>query len=108
MVEWRPKTSKLDGLPNITYEAHKPVELGSMFKNEMECVSEIFKYQDIVQAPEVQQRKKYFCDTSVVSTDGTSPSHTSEVLCQVEGANLPKGGWVGGASWLGSIATAVE
>eukprot|EP00957_Ditylum_brightwellii_P145175 11057528-Ditylum_brightwellii.AAC.1 len=74
MAEWRPKTSKLGGLPNITYEAHKPVELGTMFKNGMECVSGIFKYQDIIQAPEVQQRKKYFCDISVVSADGTTPS----------------------------------
>eukprot|EP00957_Ditylum_brightwellii_P066081 5012422-Ditylum_brightwellii.AAC.1 len=30
------------------------------------------------------------------------------VLCHVEGLNIPAGGWVGGDSWFGSIATSVE
>eukprot|EP00957_Ditylum_brightwellii_P198839 15155886-Ditylum_brightwellii.AAC.1 len=80
MAEWRPQTSKFGGLPNITYEAHKPVELGSMFKDGMKCVSGVFKYQHIVQAPKGQQRKTYFGAISVVSADGTIPSHISKVL----------------------------
>jgi hypothetical protein len=30
---WRPKPSKLGGLPNFTFEPQKPVPLGTMFKN---------------------------------------------------------------------------
>eukprot|EP00957_Ditylum_brightwellii_P121390 9257500-Ditylum_brightwellii.AAC.1 len=52
MSAWWPKTSKLGGLPNITFEGHKPIELGSMLKNLLECASGVFKYQDIVQSLE--------------------------------------------------------
>jgi hypothetical protein len=36
------------------------------------------------------------------------PAHTAEVLRQVEGAGVSKGGWVGGDSWFGSFLSAVE
>ena len=108
MSAWRPKTSKLGGLPNITFEKRKPIELGSMLKNSLECITGVFKYQDIVQSPEVQQRKKYFGEPSSISNSGTIPSHTSEVLRQVEGSNLSEGAWVGGDAWFGSVTTAVE
>lgn len=35
-------------------------------------------------------------------------AHTAEVLRLVEKAQVPKGGWVGGDSWFGSVCTAVE
>ena len=108
MSAWRPKTSKLGGLPNITFEKRKPIELGSMLKNSLECITGVFKYQDIVQSPEVQQRKKYFGEPSSISNSGTIPSHTSEVLRQVEGSNLSEGAWVGGDAWFGSVTIAVE
>jgi hypothetical protein len=38
MSGWRPKTSKLGGLPNYTYEPRKPVTLGAMFRNGVECI----------------------------------------------------------------------
>jgi hypothetical protein len=37
MSGWRPKTSVLDGLPNITFEPRKPVNLGTMIKNGCKC-----------------------------------------------------------------------
>ena len=108
MSAWRPKTSKLGGLPNITFEPRKPVPLGTMFKNGAECITGIIAFQDIVMGAEVQQRKKYFGENSVVPGQQTIPSHTAEVLRQVEGAHIPPNGWVGGDAWFGSVSTAIE
>jgi hypothetical protein len=55
MSGWRPKTSKLGGLPNITYEPRKPVPLGTQFKNGVECFTGVLAYQDPVVAPEKQK-----------------------------------------------------
>ena len=49
---WRPKTSKLGGLPNTSFEPRKPVPLGTMFKNGVECISGIFAFQDVVMGAE--------------------------------------------------------
>ena len=57
---------------------------------------------------EVQQRKKYFGENSIVPGQETILSHTAEVLRQVEGAHILPNGWVGGDSWLGSVSTAIE
>eukprot|EP00957_Ditylum_brightwellii_P103093 7856157-Ditylum_brightwellii.AAC.1 len=73
-------SSKFGGLPNIIFEKYKPLELGSVLKNSLEYIGEVFKYQDIVQSPEVQQLKNYYGDPSSVSNSGTIPSHTSAVL----------------------------
>ena len=70
MSGWRPKTSKLRGLPNISFEPRKPVPLGTMFKNRVECISGVFAYQDDVMGAEVQQRKSYFGDNSIVPAVG--------------------------------------
>ena len=34
--------------------------------------------------------------------------HTAEVLRQAEGANVVRGGWVGGDAWFGSIESCIE
>ncbi len=57
MSGWRPKTSKLGGLPNYTYEPRKPVPLGTMFHNGVECISGILVFQDVVDG------KEWFGDT---------------------------------------------
>jgi hypothetical protein len=41
---WQPKTTKLKGLPNYTFEPRKPVPLGTMFCNGVECVSGILVF----------------------------------------------------------------
>jgi hypothetical protein len=102
--------------PNITFEPRKPVNLGSQLKNGAECLTGIFAFQDIVQAPEIQKRKKYYYsneDTQCVELTElpNSPmmqAHTAEVLRQVEGAGVKAGGWVGGDARFGSVMTAVE
>eukprot|EP00957_Ditylum_brightwellii_P107054 8167918-Ditylum_brightwellii.AAC.1 len=91
MSTWHPKTSKLGGIPSITFEKHTPIELCSMLKNSLECISGVFKYQDIVELPEVKQHKSYYGDPSPVSNSGTIPSHMSEVIRQVEVSNIPEG-----------------
>eukprot|EP00957_Ditylum_brightwellii_P106372 8115152-Ditylum_brightwellii.AAC.1 len=70
-----------------------------MFKNGVECISDIFPFQDIVKGPDRQQKKKYFGDQSILlGSDITIPSHTSEILHHVERSSIPAGGWVGGDS----------
>ena len=54
MSGWRRKTSALGGLPNITSEPHKPVDLGSMYRDGVECITGIFVHHDIAQAPTQQ------------------------------------------------------
>ena len=57
MSGWRPKTSKLGGLPNYTYKPRKPIPLGTMLRNAAECISGILVGQDVVMRPEIQERK---------------------------------------------------
>jgi hypothetical protein len=108
MSRWHPKTTKLGGLPNYTYEPRKPVPLGTMFWNGVECISGILVVQDVVQNPEMQALKDYFGDTSTLPDNSEITAHTAEVLRLVDGAKIPKRGWVGGDSWFGSTSTAVE
>ena len=108
MSGWRPKTSKLGGLPNYTFEARKPVPLGTMFRNSVECVSGCLAFQDVVQLPEVQSQKKTFGEPSCLPGMEEIRATTAEVLRQVEGAGLEKGGWVGGDAWFGSVMSSVE
>ncbi len=108
MSGWRPKTTKFGGLPNYTYEPRKPVPLGTMFRNGVECISGVLIAQDVVQNPEMQSRKSYHGDRSFMPDKSDITAHTAEVLRLIENAQLPPGGWVGGDSWFGSTTTAVE
>lgn len=108
MSGWRPKTSKLGGLPNYTYEPRKPVPLGTMFRNGAECITGCFVFQDVVQNPEIQIQKDYYGELSCLPHESDIKQHTAEVLRQVEGAGVQKGGWVGGDAWFGSVLTSCE
>jgi hypothetical protein len=109
MSGWRPKTSKLGGLPNYTYEPRKPIPLGTMFRNGVECLVGCLVHQDVVQLPEHQQNKKYHGEISnLPGRSQTIGAHTAEVLRQVENAGVVHGGWCGGDAWFGSIMTCVE
>ena len=57
MSGWRPKSSKLGGLPSYTFEPRKPIPLGTMLRNGAEAVTGVILYQDIVQTPEFQTKK---------------------------------------------------
>lgn len=108
MSGWRPKTSKLGGLPNYTFESRKPIDLGTMFKNGAEGLTGMYVFQDVVQMVEQQQRKEFFNADTHLPDNSKITAHTAEVLRQVQGANVVEGGWVGGDSWFGSVATAIE
>ena len=92
MSGWRPKTSKLGGLPNYTYEPRKPVPLGTMFRNGAECTTGCIVFQDVVMNPECQYTKKYQDDTSSMPDKSPIKTHTAEVLRQVEGGDLVEEG----------------
>ena len=49
MLAWCTKTSKLGGIPNISYGPRKLVQLGNIFNNGVECIS------GTIQGPEKQQ-----------------------------------------------------
>ena len=48
MSGWRPNTSKLGCLPKYTFEPKKPVPMGTMFRNAVECKSGCLVFQDVV------------------------------------------------------------
>ena len=108
MSGWRPKTSATGGLPNITFEPRKPVDLGTMFKNAIECCTGIFVNHDIVRGAVEQGMKDYTGDPSSLPRGEPILGHTAEVLRQCEKSQVKKGGWIGGDAWFGSIPTVVE
>jgi hypothetical protein len=57
MSGWRPKMSVLGGLPNITFEIRKPVNLGTMIKKGCECQTGMMVNHDTVKGS-VQQGSK--------------------------------------------------
>jgi hypothetical protein len=79
-----------------------------MFCNGVECISGVLMVQDVVQNPEQQSLKAYYATKSSRPDGSEVSAHTAEVLHLVDNAKIPKGGWVGGGSWFGSTATAVE
>jgi len=109
MSGWQPKTSKLSGLPNYTFEPRKPVPLGTIIRNGIKCISGILIHQDVVQLPELQALKEFHDEPSHLPGCPEIPAHVAKVLRQIKGAGLPRGeGWVGGNSWFGSIMSSVE
>lgn len=105
---WHLKTAKLGGLPSYMFEPWKPIPLGTMFQNGLECVSGILAVQDVVHSPEKQALKSYFGEISSLPDGPEITAHTAEALHLVEGAAIQKDGWVGGDSWFGFTTTAVE
>ena len=104
MFGWRPKTSATGGLPNITNEPRKPVDLGTMARNGAECKSGIMAHQDIVVDLTNQRQKKYLVGDdrkSHMPRGEDMYAHTAECLRQAEGAKLERGGWMGGDAWFG-------
>jgi hypothetical protein len=48
MSGWRPKTTTTGGMPNITFEPRKPVDLGTMITNGCKCITGMLFYHNIV------------------------------------------------------------
>jgi hypothetical protein len=77
---WWPKTIKFGSLPNYTFEPCKPVPLGTMFCNGVECISGVLVIQDVVQNPEIQSRNAYYGERSFMLDKSDMTSHAAEVL----------------------------
>jgi len=116
MSGWRPETSKGGSLPYVAWEPQKPVPLGTMLRNGVECSSGVLVFQDVVVAPEHQDKKKHCFEDlqsknrlmSCLPTDQPIAVHAAEASRQVEGAGVPPGGWCGGDAWFGSAMSCVE
>ena len=74
----------------------------------MEFTTGCIVFQDVVMNTEFQYTKKYQDETTSMPDKSPIKTHTAEVLCQVEGAGVVEGGWVGGDAWFGSIASCIE
>ena len=61
MSGWQPKTSKRGGLPHISHEPRKPIPLGTMIRNAVECTTGIFVHHDLVDSSNEQWRKSTLC-----------------------------------------------
>ena len=48
MSGWKLKTMQTGGLPSITFEMRKPVNLGAMIKNDCECIMGLMVYHNMV------------------------------------------------------------
>ena len=78
MSGWIPNTSKLCDLPNYTHETRKIVPLVNMLKNSSECKSCVILYDDVVQSPDIQIRKKHSRDSSKLPDSSKSLVHAAE------------------------------
>jgi hypothetical protein len=68
----------------LSWEQRKPVPLGTIFRNGVECMSGILPFQDIVQYAEVVKQNEYFGEKSSMPNGMEIPAHTAEVLRQIK------------------------
>ena len=94
MWGWRPKTSATGGLPNITYEPRKPVNLDPMAHDAVEAITEIMTFQDPVTDLTSQRLKAHMQTDNLLHLPGGGilPVHVAEALRQAEGGNIIKRG----------------
>ena len=108
MVRWVPKLSKKGGLPCVRYEPRKPFKIGAMIRNLADVLSMIYKYQEVVKDPEVQDRRPYANIESHMPDHYPVPKIVAEMLRQAKGGNLKPGDRMLGDSAFGGIAACVE
>ena len=65
-------------------------------------------FNDVVQNPEQQSRKKRSKDKTSLPDESNTLVHGAEVLRQVETSGLEKNDWVGGDAWFGSVSSCAE
>ena len=82
MYGFRPKTLPYGGLPNITFEPRKPVDLGSMVQNGLDAITWIFVFRDPVEDVTRQRLKEFMQRDNTMHTPGGGdlPVATAEVL----------------------------
>ena len=107
---FRPKPSPYGGLPNITFEPRKPCNLGAIVRNGLDAITGIFAFRDPVEDITSHRLKGLMQSNDSMHTpvDSDLPVATTEVLRQVKGSGLVKGGWVCGNAWFGSVVSSIE
>jgi hypothetical protein len=88
MSGWHPKTSKLGGLPNFTFQPRKHVPLVTMFRTGDEWQTGSMTFQDIAHNAEVQKEKSFYGEDSSLSSVAAINAPCVEVLPMIEGSNL--------------------
>ena len=101
MIGWKPKATATGSFPSITHEPRKSKDLGSMLRNGCECLGGATVNHNSVDMPENKNQKKFYGMKSHVKKANKDEkeiitTYVSEVLRQVENANLPtdRTGWV--------------
>ena len=109
MIAWVPKTSKLGGLPNCTFEPRKPTPLGTMLKDTAEIKTGILLNTDPLMSPSIQDKKTFASKKSHspehAGTAASHLGHAAETLRQAHHSGLTEGSWLGGDAWFGSVAS---
>lgn len=102
MSAWRPRTTALGGLPNISFVVRKPEPLGTEFKTCACPITGIMTMMEIQRGKEGMKEKKYNKDL------GATTGCTLRLLEATipEGNNESHG--IRGDAWFGSVRTASE
>ena len=112
MFAWVPKTSKLGGLPNYTFEPRKPKPLGTMARDTSECTTGVVIYTDPVMNPSTQDKKQFAMKPSqspecIGNKNICHAPHVAETLRQAYHSNLQAGDWVTGDAYFGSMQSVI-
>ena len=103
MIAWRPKTSQLGGLPNITFEPRKPKNLGTMLKDGRDTQTGLHRHVEIVKAAGTEGLAHMEDESCLGDAMGATQScvlrHTTK---HDVGAHLL------GDSWFAGVRSAVE
>ena len=79
-----------------------------MLKNAAEYNSGIIAYNDVVQNPEHQSRKKYSKEKTSLNDRSNALVNVSKELRKFEGTGLERNFWVGGGTWFRSVSSCIE
>ncbi len=102
MSAWRPRTTALGGLPNISFVVRKPEPLGTEFKTCACPITGIMTMMEIQRGKEGMKEKKYNRDLG--ATTGCTLRLLEDTI--PEGNNESHG--IRGDAWFGSVRTASE
>eukprot|EP01051_Picozoa_sp_SAG22_P014076 SAG22_NODE_1660_length_3870_cov_3.165208_1_plen_442_part_00 len=104
MSGWKSKATLTGGLPNITFEPRKPVDMGTMLKALADQGTGIMMGLEVVEQPEAMALKKWYEQTKqYAGRDGNKSAATTLRLMDL----TPPGSHTCGDSWFGSVTTAV-
>ena len=77
------------------------------FRDGCGATAGVLVHQDVVESVEAQRGKEFDGGPPALPSDVKTNAPAAEAPGQVKGAKIPKGGWVGGGAWFGSVLVAV-